>query len=65
MSDDQTREVFLKQFEALNAQIAEKGAVVEDPDDPDWRGVDPEIMGADFMRTYEGMTSAGYARGWL
>ncbi|SEC76052.1 Uncharacterised protein (plasmid) [Tsukamurella tyrosinosolvens] len=65
MSDSLARDVFQKQFAALNAQIAEKGALIEDVDDPTWRGVDPEIMGADFMRIYEGMTSAGYARGWL
>lgn len=66
MSDDPTRDVFHKHLAAMNSQIAEKGALIEDEgEDGIWRGVDPEIMGPDFMRVYEGMTQTGYARGWL
>ena len=66
MSDDLTRDVFHTQFAAMNTQIAEKGALLEfEEEDGGWRGVDPTIMGPDFMRVYEGMTQTGYARGWL
>ncbi len=67
MNDDATRDVFLKQFAAMNVQIQAKDAkrVRRDPGSSEFAFVDADVMGAEFMRTYGDMTSVGYARGWL
>lgn len=64
MCSEATREVFTQQLEQLNAQVRERGArhVDVDPDGAEVVWVDENVMGAEFMRLYQGMASLGYAR---
>ena len=66
-SGDAERRVWARQFDEMNAQIRDRGALRTDVDGDGeaFSWVDEAVMGEEFLAMYTKMTSLGYARGWL
>lgn len=59
------RRVYLTELRSASEAIKKAGAFVTDPDDPEWLGVDPSKLNAEFADYYSGLVSAGYALGFI
>lgn len=51
-----------KELANANAVVTMADALVTDGD---WTGIDPTKLPAGFIEYYSGLTSAGYANGWI
>lgn len=56
---------YLRELSRATAHIRERDALVYDPDDPEWVGVDTSKLNKDFAEYYSGLLSAGYANGFI
>jgi hypothetical protein len=56
---------YLAELRAASAVIRNRGALVTDPDDPEWLGVDESKLPPGFADYYRGLVSAGYALGFI
>lgn len=56
---------YLAELRQASAHIRERGALVTDPDDPTWLGVDESQLSPDFAAYYSGLVSTGYANGFI
>lgn len=63
MSEHKRR--YLAELRSASAHIRERGALVTDPDDPEWLGVDAAKLSPQFAEYYSGLVSAGYANGFI
>ena len=63
MSEHKRR--YLAELHSANQVIVKADALIADPDDPEWFGVDESKLSPDFMRYYKGLQLAGYANGFI
>lgn len=63
MSEHEQR--YLQELRAAAAHIRDRGALVTDPDEPGWFGVDSSKLSPEFCSYYSGLVSAGYANGFI
>jgi hypothetical protein len=59
---DAARHKWVGDMQFANKRLHDLGAVIYDGD---WKGVDPTVMPEDFADYYAGLTSVGYANGWI
>lgn len=59
------RDRYLAELRSANEAIEKADALVTDPDDPQWRGVDPTRLDAGFVDYYTGLVQAGYYNGFI
>lgn len=56
---------YLRELDSANRVIRQAGALITDPDDPEWVGVDGSMLPPDFVDYYRGLVSAGYYNGFI
>jgi hypothetical protein len=59
------RDRYEAELRSANKVITDADALIPDPDDPSWFGVDESKLNPDFLRYYRGLQLAGYANGFI